>query len=337
LKKIVAIKSFPALEQLGLFSLTERAPMLPDSFLGGSAPRLRGFSLTGISFPGIGKLLLSTTNLVELYLFDIPQSGYIPPESMVASLSTLTRLDELILEFRSPRSRADRDSPPLSRIVLPALTSLHFKGDSEYLEDILSRINAPQLGYMSISFFNQLIFDTPHIRHFISRTEQLKTPDHAYIRFHDNEVSIDLSRSLWLRISCKPSDWQLSSLAQLYHTALPSLPTLNILEIHNLRNWEDDVENIQWLELLHLFPSVKDLVVSEKTFRLVAPALDELAGGSVTEVLPALQNIFLQSTQSSEPNKKDIGRFISTRHLFGRPVTIQHRDGKDLDGHSWFD
>jgi F-box-like len=334
LKRIAAIKSFPALKQLGLFSHAETAPMLPDSFLGGSAPRLRTLLLKGIPFPGLGKLLVSTTDLVNLFLTDIPQSGYISSEAMIASLPTLTRLELLSLQFRSPRSLADRESrhpPPLTRIILPDLTVLQFKGDSEYLEDILSRIDASRLGHMDITFFNQLVFNTPHLRHFVSRTEQLKTPDHAYIHFDINIVSINLLPRPWLRISCKPSDWQLSSLAQLYDAALSSLPTLKILEIRNPRNWEDDVENIQWLELLSLFPSVKDLVISEKTFRLVAPALDELAGDSVTDVLPALQNIFLQGPQSLEPNKKDIGRFIATRHLFGRPVTVQHRGGRDLD------
>jgi hypothetical protein len=331
------IKSFPALEHLALHSFNGMASVLPDSFLGGSAPRLRRLLLSGIPFRGIGKLLLSTAGLVNLFLTDIPQSGYISPETMVASLSTLTRLEQLGLRFRSPRSRADRESrhpPPLTRITYPDLTWLEFKGDSEYLEDILSRIDAPRLGDLHITFFNQLVFNTPHLRHFVSRTEQLKTPDHTYVRFRRKDVSICLPPRLWLYVSCKPSDWQLSSVAQL--TALSSLPTLKILEIHNPCNWEDDVENVQWLELLHLFPSVMDLVVSEKTFQLVAPALDELAGDSVMEVLPALQNIFLQGPQSSKPNKKDIGRFIATRHLFGRPVTVQHRDGEDLDDYSYY-
>jgi hypothetical protein len=334
LKRIAAIKSFPALEKLTLRSYHERAPVLPNSFLGASAPRLRRLWLKGIPFPGIGKLLLSTSGLVSLNLWEVPHSGYISPEMMASSLSTLTSLRELALEFRSPRSRADRENrypPPLTRLILPALTWLQLQGDGEYLEDILCRIDAPQLDNMSIRFFNQLVFDTPHLRHFIGRTEQLKTSDHAYIRFYPSNVSINLSRRLWLYISCKPSDWQLSSLAQLYNAALSSLPTLNILEVRNRQYWEDDMETIQWLELLHLFPSVKDLVVSEKTFQLLAPTLDELAGEGVTGVLPALQNIFLQGPQLSEPNKKDIGRFIATRHLFGRPVTVQHRDGEDLD------
>ena len=66
LKMSLVMKPFPALAELSLSS------DLPDSFLGGSAPRLRLFSLTDIPFPGIGKLLLSTTDLVSLTRIHFP-------------------------------------------------------------------------------------------------------------------------------------------------------------------------------------------------------------------------------------------------------------------------
>jgi len=81
LKKSVAMKPFPALTTLILRSNDEKAQVLPNSFLGGSAPRLRTIRLAGISFPRIGKLLLSTTDLATLHLSDIPHSGYILLES----------------------------------------------------------------------------------------------------------------------------------------------------------------------------------------------------------------------------------------------------------------
>jgi len=335
LNESVAMKSLPALTTLVLSSNDEKAPGLPDLFLGGSAPRLRTISLKGVPFPGLGKLLLSATDLVVLSLDDIPHSGYISPEAMVASLSSLTRLDLLDLRFRSPRSRAVRENrhpSPLTRVVIPALTRLYFTGDSEYLEDIMSRIDAPLLDKMNITFFNQLVFVTPQLRHFISRTGIFRAPDCAHIFFDDGHVTVKPSRRLSLRILCEPSDWQLSSLSQLYNSALSPLPTLEHLEVHNLLEyWEDDMENVQWLELLHLLPSLKDLVLSGKTFRLVAPALNELDGESITEVLPALQNIVIQGPQPSEPDNKAIGKFIATRQLLGSPVTVQHRDGKDQD------
>jgi hypothetical protein len=333
LKASVAMKPFPAMTRLVLSSNGQNAPVLPDSFLGGSAPRLQTLYLAGIPFPGIGKLLLSTTDLVRLTLYDIPYSGYISPEAMVASLSTLTRLEKLDLRFRSPRSRADRETrypPPLTRVVCPALTWLWFKGDSEYVEDIMSRIDAPLLDNMNITFFNQLLFDAPQLRHVISRMGILRAPDCARIFFRDDHVTVELCQKLSLRILCKPSDWQLSSLSQLYNSALSFLPTLERLEIHKGRRyWEDDMENVQWLEFLQLFPSVKELVLSAKSFQLVAPALNELD----KTVLPAIQTIVIQGPRSSEPDTKAIGKLIATRpsQLLDRPVTIQRRDGKDLD------
>jgi hypothetical protein len=332
LKRSVAMKPFPALTRLILSSNDEKAPVLPDSFLGGSAPRLREIVLSGIPFPGIGKLLLSTTDLVTLSLNGISHSGYISPEAMVASLSALTRLKELYLGFRSPRSRAVRETrhpPPFTCVVLPALTTLWFRGDSEYVEDILSRVDAPLLNMIYITFFNQLVFDTPQLSHFISRVGTSRPPDFARIFFHDVDVIIEPFRALSLGILCKPSDWQLSSLSQLYDSALSPLPTLERLQIHNSRKyWEDDMENVQWLEFLQLFPSMEELVLSAKSFQLVAPALNEL---DIT-VLPAIQTIVIQGPQSSEPNAKAIGKFIATRQLLGRPVTIQRRDGFSLDG-----
>jgi len=47
-------------------------PVLPDSFLGGSAPRLRYFELNGIPFSGFPKVLLFATHLVTLGLRNIP-------------------------------------------------------------------------------------------------------------------------------------------------------------------------------------------------------------------------------------------------------------------------
>ena len=66
---------YPELSNLLLHSKVENfetLPVVPDSFLGGSAPRLEALELNGIPFPGFSKLLLSATQLVELRLFEIP-------------------------------------------------------------------------------------------------------------------------------------------------------------------------------------------------------------------------------------------------------------------------
>jgi len=44
---------------------------VPEGFLGGSAPRLQSLELVSIPYPKIPKLLLSTTDLVDLRLWRI--------------------------------------------------------------------------------------------------------------------------------------------------------------------------------------------------------------------------------------------------------------------------
>jgi len=97
-------KPFPELTRLEI-SLGDGARPIPNLFLGGSAPRLRELYLTCTPLPGMHKLLLSSSDLVQLLLSDIPHSGYIPPEAMAACLSVLPRLEQFFLRFRSHRSR----------------------------------------------------------------------------------------------------------------------------------------------------------------------------------------------------------------------------------------
>ena len=112
LKKFAAIKApFPALTRLVLWPTDESAPVLLGSFLEGSAPRLQSLWLRGnhgIPFPALRKLLLSSCDLYELSLDNIPHSGYISPHALVSSLSGVTRLSVLFLRFQSPRPRALR-------------------------------------------------------------------------------------------------------------------------------------------------------------------------------------------------------------------------------------
>jgi len=265
---------------------------------------------------------------------------------MVTGLSALTNLRNFDLEFRCPRPRVDREKrllPRLTRIVYPALASLNIKGNSEFLEDIVGQIDTPLLEQFHLAFFNQLIFDTPLLCDFISRTEAFNAPHRVSISFYDYFVSINLfpregnihHRTFSSAISCRPFDWQLSSASQVFNSALSHL-TFEHLEIDSSREHrKDNTENADWLEVLHPFTSVKDLVLSWRSVLLVAPALEDLAGGRVTEVLPALQNLFVESRQPPEPIKKAIGKFISERRLLGCPVTAYNMDHSGQDYVLW--
>ena len=241
----------------------------------GSAPRLRYLDLTRVPFPGLPRLLSSAAHLVYLYLWKTPHSGYISPETIVPCLSALISLERLSLEFESPRSRPNqqrRRLPPHTRSVLPSLTCFIFKGVSVYLEDLVARFDAPLLDNLQITFFHQLIFDTPQLVQFISRTPNLKAPVEARVIFSSGFVQVTLTRpgetsprGLGLGFTCGHSDWQLSSLAQVFSSSIPqalisSVEQLYIYESGFLQpRWQGDIEDNLWLDVLNPFTAVKDL------------------------------------------------------------------------------
>ena len=340
-------KPFPELTDLYLRVFVDDGPgrILPDSFLGGTTPRLRSLYLNNVPFPGLPKLLLSATHLVKLNLYGIPRSGYILPKAMATSLSALTSIEFLRLDFRYPRPRSALGSrrpppPPFTRSILPSLTEIRFKGVSEYLEEILARIDAPRLNLLRIAFFNQIIFDTPHLFQFISRRPTLTAPGKGHIEFRSNAIAVKFRsqtsdyEELSMEIRCTASEWQLSFLEQVCTSSLPPASALEDLYVSENRDWpphwQDDVENTLWLDVLSPFVAVRNLYLSEEYVSRIAPALQELVGVRTIEVLPTLENIFMEGFQTSEPLQEGIGKFVAARQLTDRPVTVSswNRDSK---------
>jgi hypothetical protein len=340
LEEVLAVMqvSFPELIDLQLTSDSETVPVIPNSFLDGSAPCLRTLHLTGIPFSGLPKLLLSATQLVYLWLRDIPHSGYISPEAMVALISALSSIETLYLGFQSPQSRPDSETrrpPPQKRSILPTLEKFQFKGVTEYLEDLVTFIDTPRLNDMHIIFFNQIDFDCPRLAQFIKCTPALREHDEANVEFRESTASVALrewknkyGENLRIDISCRESDWQLSSIEQFCNSSLYySLSTIEVLGIGYLSlepGWKDDaIENTLWLQLLLPFTSVKNLYLNREAMPGIAATLQELVGGRITEVLPSLQKILLEpELEQSQSFQKNIGKFVAARQLSNHPITI---------------
>ena len=326
-------KPFPALIRLKFGFWPQSAPVLPASFLGGSAPALQSLFLIAIPFPELPKLLLSATHLVELDIRRIPHSGYISPEAILTSLSVLTRLERLTIKFESPLSRPDRKTrrpPPPIRTLLPVLTLLSFEGVSEYLEDLVAPIDAPQLDQLRINVFHQRTFHSPQLTQFISRTPKFKAQDEAHVTFSYDDVMVVLPRTvtydgvLELGILCREPYWQLSSVTQVCSSFLPQtlIRTVENLYIRSRCYWQydDDIERSQWLELFRPFTAVKVLYMPSKFTLYMVPALKELVGVRVTEVLPALQSLFLRGGGLFLWG--DMEQFVTARQIAGHPVAL---------------
>jgi hypothetical protein len=331
-------KQFPALTHLWLGpNLTDA---IPRSFLGGSAPCLRALVLIGVSFLALPELLLSATNLARLWYDNIPHSGYISPQAMVTGLSTLTRLESLSLTFQSFRDlpdRAIRIPHPHTRTLLPALTNLHFRGVPEYMEDLVAQIDTPSLESMEITLFHQEVLDVSELAKFVHRADRLSSADRAQVSYMSDRISVRLAKhligvgakTLELEFLCHESQCRLSYLVQLCLSCFPAPSPFDCLLIKVQRSsWQDAIGDLdpQWLELLRLFSSVKQLRLAKHVAHLLAQTLGALPAERVLGVLPALEIVFMEEPKPFGPVKEAISEFSDMRQLFGHPVYIHWKE-----------
>ena len=147
---------------------------------------------------------MSATHLAYLDLYGIPRSGYIPPEAMVTSLSALTspRLPSpsfsdthdlaLLLESRRPPPPSANTLHPLPGS--PVSDSKGVKANRHLRKGDLGPDRCPSTQRtVDITFFNQIIFDTPQLFQLISRTPTLRAPEKGHITFGSWLISVRFS------------------------------------------------------------------------------------------------------------------------------------------------
>ena len=308
--------------------------VLPDGFLGGSAPSLRTLVLKKVAFPALPKLLLSTTHLSTLRLSSIPIIGYISPEVMASCLVALPSLHQLGIEFpfQLRFHHTDRSSHglPLSSRAVPSLTSFHFDGDNNYLEDLLAQIDAPVLQNLSAAFCNDIVH-IPQMLRFIGRTERLGPPIRVVVDFDFRRVLLKFTPSNCFELAIKCGHSIVEVLSMICRELSSHLSCVERLDLYctPLRLTRQFVNRGRWLELLEPFISVMNLYVSAKLWLQVAPALQVLPGKRATKVLPELRTLFLEESPSCSV-QASIGPFIDARRHSGHPVAIQQCLALDL-------
>lgn len=148
------------------------------------------------------------------------------------SLTGLVKLQIGYRCFRLPQRRPDRASerppPPLTRaVLLPVLTTLSFKGGSEYLDHLFSHFDAPRLKHVDMDFVRPPTFAFSQISPLIGRRESFEAFDQAHMVWYDGFQEVDLRLSsrkgttgcMWLKLSMSWTHkvWQLVSLTQVHH------------------------------------------------------------------------------------------------------------------------
>lgn len=339
-KSAASLKApFPILQRIQLRSQESIRPLpIPDGFLGGFTPLLRDIYLIRTIFPTLPDLLLSARALVSLHLDDIPNSGYFSPEAFANSLSGMAQLNTLKIQFSPPNAHERSLGAPLTnRAILPALTEFEFKGNCEYVEDLVSRIDAPALGQINITFIEQPTFGIPRLARFIGRTKEAKLPHHTSVRLSD-EITItqyfrrpscanSSSGTFQLQIPCDELDRQFSlliHLCQYISEPLAGVEHFDIEAFPRSSNWMDgdEMDTSVWQELFRSFRGTKNLEVTGWLVTSVASALERATGEMARIVLPALRDLHMLDSPS--PVSTSIERFIAARQLCNRPVAVHY-------------
>ncbi|KAI0291086.1 hypothetical protein BC826DRAFT_507888 [Russula brevipes] len=303
---------------------------LPESFLGGSAPRLRTLRLSRIRPLAARNLLLSASDLVDLDLWNTSYDDleYISPESMVASLSSLNRLETLRLGFERQYRPCP---PPQTRVVLPALSYLTLEAENEYSEDLVSRIDTPRLSRLDMTFYLPFL-DIPQLKQFIGRAKSLKPFKAAKVVFGRSSIRLELDQphGSVLRIGGGGINRQLPSMALLCSRLSPFLSLIERLDLIPIyppfdpqrEDGTEPTDSTQFLHLFRPFTAIQSLYVSERLVPLVVPALQERIGERATEVLPNLRDLFLGGSAISGTIQGAIQPLLAERRLSGQPIAF---------------
>ncbi|KAH9037717.1 hypothetical protein EDB84DRAFT_1437375 [Lactarius hengduanensis] len=349
-KKVADVmrRSFPVLTHLylawDLDEVEEPSPgsrdvpsVIPSRFLGGSAPHLQHIRLRNVPFPHLPTFLLSARNLITLEVVDICQNGYISPEAMVGGLAALTRLITLSIIFDELSVHGQTSRPdPAMRITLPALTTFHYQGYSDYLEDFLAQIDTPQVDDFRIEYFSHEIQAT-QLSRFLDRTENLKLDqlNRAKVTFYYNYAQVELNSSrpqeehearLTLVMDGGLLDTQVPWVVQALGQLSPTFSHVDHLDAHGDDVELSEVDMVDWVPFFHLFPAVETLHLSGGVEAYIVSALDDPANSEemVTDVFPELHLIWLDDMDNNGLDEPvgSIERFLAVRQLTGFPVTV---------------
>ena len=310
--------------------VVENIPNLnfPETF---RAPYLHQLVIKNFATPIESPQLTSMGNLVTLFLTKIPSSAYFHPNALLQRLSLMPELETLGIGFHLYRD-VERQlllTPILTRVTLPNLRWLAFRGASAYLEALLPWVTIPLLDKLHICFLNRMIYSIPNLQQFMSTAGNLRFKSATFEVDEDCLVvtaqphgGARLS-NFSMELGGRHLDWQVVSAAQVFYTLRTVFSAVEYLILDYNRHfisleWNDQADRTHWRELLGSFGKVKTLRVEAGLVEQVSHALNPGEGESPVELLPELQEL---SYSSGDPSRKTFALFIDTRQKAGRPVT----------------
>ena len=339
LKRLSAIeRPFSGLEGLIFQSRDSVGVTVPSAFPWG--PHLfHRLPSTGVaSFPALLQPLCSPRIIVELELHITLNSSHLSPgvvtQALTNALSGMVQLQSLSLHFLSDAHSLCPPPPSVERYVLPVLSHLNFWGNTEYLDDLVTRIDAPRLVHIRVTMYNIVTLNLSTLSEFIDRIGMHKSHRRAFIRSSKRAISLSLiqpgtSTYLKLQVSCKPFSKQLSFMAQIGLHFSAFLANVEDLRVSARRvgrppSGQVDSDRKQWRGLFYQFGGTKWLHVAGDHSTNMVRALQPPDGGGEI-VLPSLHKLYiLHPGPSHAPSREAVVSFMASRWLSGHPITVEY-------------
>jgi len=328
-------ESFPALERLCLSWAHPDPTVLTSEFMGGPAPasrRLRYIDLEGVSLPTLPELLLSSRDLIRLYLGEhvLTGDGFLSPADLATALSAGARLELLHVYLPSNKfheeGSTDSMLPPSNLVVLPALTFFESNGSSEYLEDFVSRINAPLLKRIRVNVSREPAqpLDILRLSEFISRTERMSwLPCQTFIFLDKSSTKIShqfgTRGHISFELACDQGFFRVPEAihicGQLSPLVIYDAERVNIEVNIPPQDPPDETYIILWLRLFRLFDGTQELELHSKH-----PLYEAHDSPTICpEAFPALR-VLRHDLGLRAP--RFIRSFVAEREFAGRPITV---------------
>jgi len=334
-------KTFPALETFSLLVAVSESPDHQSLFFpnGFSAPHLHVLYLGNVDIIEVPSLISSAaTSLVSLRFEQIEACSYFPPDELAECVSSMPQLEKLSIGFLSsfclPDTEREFWDARITRIVLPSLQKLTFRGDSAYLEKLLALISTPLLQCFDVEFFPQCTLAVQHVSEFLFTIQNLDF--RAVTVSFSNTVTItygprptQTSDSL----SCVMSDiddetdrlnQQVATMTRISASVGPALKAVEDVALKFDRCYVPDdfpVRSELWRTFLRSFGALRTLRTDVAIIPELSKVLNPDNGTAEEELLPMLSELIVVSRIDLVHNP--FASLIHARSLAGRAINFQ--------------
>jgi hypothetical protein len=337
-KLIVAIEGeYPILEYLIIWrQMDSKTLVLPETL---EAPRLHHLMLDGFALPIESRLLATAVRLVTLCLIMNSPSTYFDPNTLLRWLSSMPRLEVLMISFIVFVPSHDEEgqlthSSVMTPVTLPILRRFWFQGHGSYLEALVHWIT-PCPMKLEIHLADESTFSFPRLVQLMNTTENLKFEDVKF-KFSTWQVSVaaysrggTYMRSFSMAVSGRGIDWQTSYVAQISNSFRPIFSAVERLalefegEMDRSSRLSEEHEHsgfrhIEWLQLFSSLSNLKTLRIDNLFVEGVSRCLQLDDGEFRLELFPELQEFAYCGGRSCDA----LTLFIDARQKAGRPVTL---------------